>query len=145
MTTIKDLPVGQPDGRTQETEVDKIEKEILDAIKETGITQIERGLLDDMRISYLVMTAQLLGLRQGRDETLKQCQTIEDEKIKDLDIKLQAEIYNNSVLIDNYKEKIISIIEGLRCYGVRLNSYTEVWCIDKNELKRQLNPAQTKE
>jgi hypothetical protein len=74
MNSIKDL--------IQETEVDKIEKELLAGIKETGITQIERGLLDDMRISYLVMTAQLLGLRQGRDETLKQCQTIAEENIE---------------------------------------------------------------
>jgi hypothetical protein len=81
---------------------------------------------------------------QAKLSTLKKCQTIEDENIKDLDIKLQAEIYNNSVLIDNYKEKIINIIEGLRCYGIRLDRYNEVWCIDKNELKQQLNPAQTK-
>jgi hypothetical protein len=110
----------------QETEVGKIEKELLDGIEETGITQIERGLLDDMRISYLVMTAQLLGLRQGRDETLKQCQTIAEEKLKD---------------------EIKFLEEWLKEYAPQIfrRSCQERDIEDRvRELKQQLNLAQTK-
>ncbi len=44
---------------------EQIEKELLEGIEQTKITSIPRELLDDMKVSYLVLTSQLLGLRQG--------------------------------------------------------------------------------
>jgi len=50
---------------------EQIEKELLEGIEQTGIKSIPRELLDGMDVSYLVLTSQLLGLRQGYELGLK--------------------------------------------------------------------------
>jgi hypothetical protein len=69
---------------------EQIEKEILKGIEETGITCLSRELLDDKRICYLVLTSQLLGLRQGYECAIKE--VLED--MRDITLKDTAESYS---------------------------------------------------
>lgn len=74
----------------EELTKEQLEKELLDGIDETGITRISRELLDDKRIAYLVLTSQLLGLKQGYNLAIKEF--LED--MRDITLKDTAESYS---------------------------------------------------
>jgi hypothetical protein len=69
---------------------EQLEKELMDGIKETDITCLSRELLDDKRICYLVLTSQLLGLRQGYNLAIQE--VLED--MRDITLKDTAESYS---------------------------------------------------
>ena len=118
MTTIKDL--------IQETE--KGCGIIFDYKHEKfGLLRMECGVWQRMNTPELWQEMQWCPTCRAKLETLKQCQTIADEKTKDF-INVLQWIYTNIGTEDDEDASVM----------IRIDKYI-------NTLKQQLNPAQTEE
>jgi len=127
MTSIPELPVGQPDSRTQETD-----KQIIRKLMKVKPTKEEVDVMDEY--TWISCVAPLKYYKLGYETALEQCQTIAEELIKD-EIKFLEDTESNINDLINSNTNTTSELENID---------TPLWS-RVDYLKQQLNPAQTKD